>query len=130
MMIRVTSYVAVFLAAIWLVGFPPALRANVNLEWRPAEQTVLKGDTVEISLYAVSDDPIADQPFSIIEAILLWEPSHLELLGKEDNGPYDWLASSFPDDSGSAFDGLNYPFTGLPSNDGHARRIAGDDLSV
>ncbi len=95
-------------------------QASVNLEWRPVlQQDVEVGETVEIGLYAVSDDE-TDQLMSSVEAILLWDPTRLGLLGLDNNGPYEWLASSFPDDSGPAFDGLNFPFSGLPANDGNA----------
>ncbi len=97
------------------------VRANVNLEWRPVFQTSELGQTIQIDLYAVSDNA-ADQGLSVVDAILQWDPQHLELLGNVDNGPYDWLASGFPDDSG--FDGLNAPFSGgdpfVPANDGNA----------
>lgn len=94
--------------------------ADVNLEWRPANQVVSEvGATVDIGLYAVSSDG-TEQGMATIEAILVWNPARLELLGLVNNGPYNWFRSSFPDDSGAAFDGLNAPFTGLPDNDGDA----------
>jgi hypothetical protein len=95
--------------------------AAVNLEWRPTDQTVFLGDVIEVGLYAVSDSDV-DQSVGALSAILVWDPSRLELLGKIDNGPYPWEPSRFPDDSG--LDGLNAPFAGpdpfVPSNDGNA----------
>ena len=99
--------------------------ANVNLEWRVCPQTIGSGETVEVGLYAVSDND-TDQPFLGIQAILAWDPAVLQFLGKTDNGPYNWMASCFPDDSG--LEGLNAdcPSGGLcdpyctPYNDGDA----------
>ncbi|MFQ5463098.1 MAG: hypothetical protein ACE5E5_10800 [Phycisphaerae bacterium] len=92
-----------------------SLRADVGLEWRPGWQTVLIGDTVEVGLYAVSENG-PEQSVSIIEAILVWDPAQLTLLDHLDNGPYTWFLSAFPDDSNQ--DGLNAPFAGIPANDG------------
>ena len=100
-------------------------RADVNIESRPGAQTVCLDETVDIALYLVSDSEV-DQSVGALEVILLWDPTSLELLGKTDDGPYQWLASSFPDDS--ALDGLNAPFDGpapfVPDNDGGAFYVA------
>lgn len=91
--------------ALALVGVVvPSGSAAINLEWRPAEQVVIVGETVNIGLYAVSDDE-SDQSISAMDVLLAWDPEPLGLLGNEDNGPYEWLFSGFPDDSG--LDGLN-----------------------
>jgi hypothetical protein len=83
----------------------PITNGDVNLEWRPAVQTVGAGQAVELGLYAVSDDE-TDQSIAAIDAILQWDAPQLALTGNYDNGPYDWLGTTgFPDDS--AFDGLN-----------------------
>jgi hypothetical protein len=82
----------------------PVAHAEIDLEWRPSEPTVIVGDIVRLGLYAVSDDE-TDQSIAAMDVLLAWEPEFLELLGKEDNGPYEWLFSGFPDDSG--LDGLN-----------------------
>jgi hypothetical protein len=81
-----------------------AALGNIDLEWRPAAQMVSVGDTVSIGLYAVSDDD-TDQSISAMDVILTWDPDFLELQGVNNNGPYEWLSSGFPDDSG--LDGLN-----------------------
>lgn len=113
----------------------PAL-GSVNLELRPVEQTVMVDSMVEIGLYAVSDDQ-TDQIVRGLQAVLMWDPSHLELLTPVDNGPYTWFLSGFFDDSGA--DGLNAdcgpdvfcePYTGLPYNDGNAYFQNGADFSV
>ncbi len=80
----------------------------VNPELRPVqEEPYLVDDTVEIELHVVSDTG-TDQPISAISVIFTWDPSRLELQGNVDNGPYPWLMSGFPDDSG--LDGLNDTF--------------------
>ncbi len=99
----------------------------VNLEWRPALQTVLVGETAEIGLYAVSVNQF-NQPVMGIDTIVVWDgPAALALVDKVDNGPYSWMFSLFPDDR--ALDGLNAdcgadvfcdPFTYMPFNDGDA----------
>lgn len=100
--------------------------ADIDLTWRAAPPIVHVGRTVEVGLYAVSDDG-TDQPLAGIDAVISWDPAVLELLGKHDNGPYAWLVSSFPNDAG--LEGLNAdcgpvvfcdPFTGMPYNDGDA----------
>ena len=92
----------------------------VNLEWRPVSQTVTVGETVDIGLYAVqSGDSLV--VFSAMEVILAWEPDFLELTGNIDNGPYDWLSSTFPAiDPGNLNDGVPLPPIGVPNNDGDA----------
>ncbi|MGD2109605.1 MAG: hypothetical protein PVI86_09455 [Phycisphaerae bacterium] len=99
----------------------------INLEWQPADQTVIVGETAEIALYATSVNDI-DQPIGGIDMILVWDDhTVLSLAGTDDNGPYSWLQSWFPNDS--ALDGLNNdcgvdlfcdPFTYMPFNDGTA----------
>ncbi len=90
---KTTPSVAVLLAVccVW-----PA-RADVNLEWRPLAEVVDVEDTVDIGLFAVSDDE-TDQLMAGIDVIVTWDATRLELLGHEDNGPYDWLLSFFADD--------------------------------
>lgn len=94
--------------------------AAVNLQWRISPTKLFVGDTVEVGLYAVSDDGV-DQTVAGIDAIVSWDPTVLELTGLINNGPHDWLASWFPDDS--KLDGLNAPFNDgdpTPGNDGDA----------
>ena len=120
-----TPKVLALVMVVATLAMSSPLRAEVNLEWRPAAQAVCVNDTVEIGLYVVSDDA-TDQTVGAISVILLWDPTQLELLGKEENGPYAWMSSEFPDDS--ALDGLNAPFTGpspfVPDNDGDANFVA------
>ncbi|MFH0980252.1 MAG: PEP-CTERM sorting domain-containing protein [Planctomycetota bacterium] len=69
--------------------------ANINLEFRPASQTVAVSDTVGIGMYAVSDSP-ASQSFSAIDLILGWDPVFLQLLGVDLTGAVPLLFSGFP----------------------------------
>lgn len=103
----------------------------VSLEWRPANQTVIVGQTAEIGLYAVSVNAI-DQPVLGMDVILVWDdPNVVRLAGNNDNGPYGWMNSFFPDDR--ALDRLNAdcgldifcdPFSYMPYNDGNALYFA------
>lgn len=88
--------------AILMSCVAPHARGNIDLLWEPESQTVNVGDTVQIGLYAVSDDE-TDQAFGAMQVILAWEPEHLTLTGELANGPYDWLGESgfnFPDPAG------------------------------
>ncbi len=95
-----------------LVGDPV-----VDLSWQPSSQTVQSGEVVQISLIATSGT-CADQPIASIEAILIWDPEMLELVGRIPPFPLPWTSSGFPNDVG--LDGLNAPFVGVPGNDGDA----------
>lgn len=80
----------------------------VNIELRPLLQGPhVVGETVEIDLYAVADGGV-DQPIAGLDVVMSWDGQRLELMGAIDNGPYDWSASGFPDDS--ILDGLNDTF--------------------
>ena len=81
------------LATSGLATSPAA--ANINLEFRPAGQTVSVGDTVSVGLYAVSDDK-TDQFMAAAQVILAWDPEFLQLLGNDDTGAVPLLSSSFP----------------------------------
>ena len=91
----------------FLIALATPASALINLEWRPDTQTVLVGATVDIGLYAVSDDPEMDQYILAMDVILNWDPDSLELVGVDNNGPYDWLFSGFPVGD---VDGLNDTF--------------------
>ncbi len=54
----------------------------VDLEWRPAVQTVVVGGTVEVGLYAVSVNAL-DQPIQNIGAVLGWDHPLIKLLGNK-----------------------------------------------
>lgn len=92
-------------AALLLCG--PAL-ADINLDWRLDSPAVCSMREFALGLYAVSDSA-ENQTISAIDVIVEWDPVYVELLGVNNNGPYDWLSSGFPDDSN--LDGLNVNMT-------------------
>ena len=102
---RLVSVVGCPLAFLIAIATPAS--GLINLEWRPDTQTVPVGATVEIGLYAVSDDPEEDQYILEMTVILNWDAAVMALLGNVDNGPYAWLFSGFPVGD---VDGLNDTF--------------------
>jgi hypothetical protein len=112
---------ALVLAGLLLLATAPA-QALIDVEWRPACQSVEPGEMVEIGLYVVSDSD-ENQSISAMDIILLWNPDVIELVGVVNNGPYAWLTSGFNDDS--IFDGLNNTFL-----DGNALYTAYAQLGV
>jgi len=91
--------------------------ANVDLEWRQAPGQVHVGDTVNIGLYAVSDNQ-NNQLMAGLDVIFAWDPDHLQLVGIVNNGPYAWMSSAFP--VGDPF-GLNEV---VPPQDGDGLYLA------
>ena len=106
---------AAALVSIILIVTAP-LRAEVNLEWRPASLTAHINDTVEIGLFAVYTG-VGTSSITAMDVLPVWDPNVLQLLGVNNNGPYAWLSSGFPGDSG--LDGLNNTWT-----DGNAKYTA------
>jgi hypothetical protein len=89
------------------VAATPALGGTVSLSFNPLDQTVDKGDIVEIQIIAISDDG-DPQPFAAMDAIIDWDPVYLELLGVDDSdSPYAWFISDFLPDP----DGINDDLT-------------------
>lgn len=73
-----------------------AAASTVNLGLDPAVQVVPIGGTVNIDLWAYSDDATPDE-ISVMEVILNWDFGVLSLNGKTDAfAGYTWLSSSFP----------------------------------
>ncbi len=90
-----------------ILGFGAAVASGaVRLELRPVPEPCLSQE-VAVDLYAVSDTG-SPQAFSAMDVILTWNPGRLQLLRRENIGPYTWLSSGFPPDSG--LDGLNNTF--------------------
>jgi hypothetical protein len=81
------------------------VETDVNLEWRPAVVLAQPGETIDFGLYAVSVDGITEESMSAINVVVLWDPGFMSFQGYVDNGPYEWLASGFPNDA--ALDDLN-----------------------
>lgn len=102
-----------------LFGLLPvsAAAGNIDLELRPMTQTAAIGETVEVGLYAVSDDETV-QLLSVIQAIIAWEPAVLELLGNNGDGAVTLLSSGFP-----AGDPFNLNET-VPPQDGDGIYVA------
>jgi len=97
---------SVLVFSVILLG--AAVQAEVDLEWQVENQDVHVGETVRIGFYAVADNDGADEPFCAMQVVVLWDGEFLLLQGNDDNGPYDWASSGFPDDGG--LDGLNDAF--------------------
>ncbi len=97
-----SACLALFAAFMTLVGGVQA--GTVSLELRPGVQRVTSGSPVTLGLYAVSD-ATSDQPFSGIDALPVWDPAVIALVGLTNNGPYAWLSSWFPTDG--LLDGMN-----------------------
>ncbi len=69
--------------------------ADINVEFRPANQSVEIGATVEIGVYVVSDSA-ENQLMAAAQIIVGWEPAHLRLIGLSQAGATPLLSSSFP----------------------------------
>lgn len=73
-----------------------ATASTVSLGLDPAVQVVPLGGTVNIDLWAYSDDATPDV-ISVMEVIMDWDPGVLSLTGNTDAfSGYPWLSSSFP----------------------------------
>lgn len=96
---RVLSLCAGVTLALW--GAPLA-QADVALEWRTDATSVAVGDVIDVKLYAVwdPDGPMADYGPEMcgMELLLVWDPGTMELLGVNNDGPYDWMVSELGDD--------------------------------
>ena len=99
------------LCAGTFVGTPVV---DVALEATAPESQV--GQLVQIELVATAAT-CADMEVTLIDAVFIWDPAVLELVGFSPGAP-GWASLGFPNDS--ALDQLNDPFTGTPSNDGDA----------
>jgi hypothetical protein len=86
--------VVVLVAILFLALSCSVAFGNINLEWRPTEQTVSVGETVNIGLYAVSDDE-TDQLFLAIDLGFAWDPLEMQLLGLDDTGALELDCSAF-----------------------------------
>ena len=84
---------AVLLGA--LSALPATTHANINLELRTLSSTAGVGDTIEVGLYAVSDDN-TNQAFIGLQVIIGWDANALMLTSVLENG-FDWLGFSLDD---------------------------------
>jgi hypothetical protein len=99
--------VAFALSAAVIASAAPGAWGSVDLLWDPPERTVGTGDLFTLHLQAVSNLP-QGQSVSAMDVILSWDPAVIRLVRVIDDGPYAWLFSGFPNDSG--LDGLNQTF--------------------
>ncbi len=95
------------------IATQPAEATVVDLRLLPASASVQVGNAIDVELWATARDN-ESQSVSAMAVLLQWDAQDLGLLGLTNNGPYGWLSSCFPDDSG--LDGLNNTWT-----DGDAR---------
>ena len=91
---RGAAILCLVLAVIAIAG-GSAAEAAINIEFRPASQAVVVGDTVNVGLYVVSDSD-EDQLLAAAQVILGWDPQFLQLLGNDDTGAVPLLSSGFP----------------------------------
>jgi hypothetical protein len=102
----------------------PADEILINLEWRPASQTVYVGDSVDIGLYAVVDHDT--QLFRALDMVFTWEPEYLGFLGLQDTG--ELWSSGFPTSGDHGLNESDPPQDG----DGYYRAFthAGDPIEI
>jgi len=87
-------------AAGLALALPASVDAAINLELRPLNSVVLVGQTVDIGLYAVSDNAFS-QSLAATETILGWDTGFVQLITAHQTGAASWLTSGFlPDGSG------------------------------
>jgi len=91
---------------------PAAAPANIDLQWRPADQTVQPGNPVSISLFAVSDDPQRVQLLSAMDVVFSWQPQFLRLDGLTQSGAVPLLYSGFPPNDPSGLNEIIPPADG------------------
>lgn len=84
-----------------------ATETLADLVWEPVPDWAYIGQVFHVRLVARMNTE-ADQTVAAIDVALQWDANYLRLLGVNDDGPYSWLSSGFPDDS--AQDGLNDTF--------------------
>ncbi len=98
------------LAALWSTA---VYATDVDFSLLPPVGPVAV-DTVFLAPMHISTSSDANQSIAGIRLLLHWDPDNFALLGVRNDGPYSWLLSRFPDDSG--LDGLNNTW-----NDGDAK---------
>lgn len=101
-------------------GFSRALHAETaDLSFSPQAATVSIDDIVEIEL-RVSSDRSESPPLSFVDALLIWDPAHLELMQSEPAQCFNanFLVCGFLPNVDGLNDGSGAP--NLPDNDGDA----------
>jgi hypothetical protein len=90
--------VAILSAGAAFLAEPGSAIATISVEFRPAHQVVMVGETVEIGVYLVADPPVPVQTAAAAQVIFTWDPALLHFLGNDNAGGYPLLASGFPTD--------------------------------
>lgn len=75
----------------------PSLRAEVDLVLTPTPRTVDMGVEFDLNLFAISNT-VDDQSIAAIDVVFTWDPQKVALVRVINNGPYNWLSSSFLSD--------------------------------
>ena len=77
---RLTANTVALVAAALGVIASESAHGSINLELRPALQSVVLGNPASVQLFAVSDSAF-NQPISALQAILNWDISFIQLTG-------------------------------------------------
>ena len=93
---RFLKFAAVLLVAVAGPNATLGDEVLINLEWRPAPQTVFVDDPVGLGLYAVSADSELTQLFRALDLVFSWDPNYLQLDGLDQSGAVPLLSSGFP----------------------------------
>lgn len=100
------AHLTLCLLAFLLLGLAEESTAvDVDLSFLPPAQVVEVGETVDIQLVATSAGLIS-QGVVALDAILLWDPSVLELQEIVSGGGFPWFVSDFLTDPGGLNDDL------------------------
>ncbi len=100
-----TSGVRLFTIGCAILLFAQHTFAAITLELRPSSQTVIAGSSASVGLYVVSDLP-AGEPVGRVDAVLLFDPNKMTLLGHDLTGAPAWGSAGF-----SSFSPLNPDWT-------------------
>lgn len=111
-------------ALLAAVGTAVPVRADVDLEFRPATQKVAVGEVVRAGLYAVSDHPTDSEFVAAIDMVFSWNPDELLLLGLDETDAVPLLASAF------LFDDLFGLNETIPPADGNGFYLAFAELET
>lgn len=94
---KAKCFLQVIFVLLIFIGLSSFVSANVNLEFRPIEQSAYVHDTLEIGLYAVSDNN-EEQSIGAIDFIFEWDNEFMRLAGLNHAGEPDWSTSAFMPD--------------------------------
>lgn len=111
-----------------LIASCPVFADSANLAFTPQSAAVMVGDTIEIQLYVYSPD-VPSPELSFVDALLIWDPSTLELLQTDPAGcsSSSYFLCGFLTNPDDLNEGSGTP--NLPDNDGDALYSAFTNLS-